>query len=177
MIDRALPLSPADRVGRPADLHAAAQQLRLLAARLESQPAQLSTELVARGDDPAGTDPILQLARALYAARSGRNAHLPGISFGEPSWDMLLTLYVAARQGEELLVSALYSASHAPTSTALRHLKRLRDKHYVEIERHGSDSRKRLVRLAPAGQARLERLLASIAGLFATLPGAGGTPD
>lgn len=166
MIDRVLPLDAVDRVvDRPADLHAAAQQLRLLAARLESEPARLGA-LPAPAPAP---DPALGLARALYAARSGRTAHLPGVSFGEPSWDMLLTLYIAARQGEELLVSALYSASHAPTSTALRHPKRLRDKHYVEIERHGSDSRKRLVRLAPAGQARLERLLASIAGLFAPI--------
>jgi DNA-binding MarR family transcriptional regulator len=169
MLDFALPRDPAEPgIAPPADLHAAAQQLRLLAARLESQP------MSCRPDGPLappGPDPILQLARALYAARGGRGTHLPGISLGEPSWDMLLTLYIALREGEELLVSTLYSASHAPTSTALRHLKRLRDKHYVEIERHGSDSRKRIVRLAPAGQARLERLLASIAGLFAALPG------
>lgn len=152
------------------DLTAAAQELRDLAARLERLPA-------ARGQSvPAVPAPLPapspSLAAALYAARNARTPLLPGISLGEPSWDMLLTLYVAGARGQDVLVSELYSASRAPTSTALRHLKRLRDKNYVELEMHGSDARKRLVRLSPTGLARMERLLVAIAALFASLDGA-----
>lgn len=152
--------------GRGPELRATAQQLRLLAARLESIPAPVVGVPAQPAETAPGPDPILMLARALYAGRTTRGTHLPGIALGEPSWDMLLALYVAARDGEDLLVSALYSASRSPTSTALRHLKRLRDKHYVEVEMHGSDSRKRLVRLAPTGQARIEGLLAAMLDSF-----------
>lgn len=157
---------PSPRAG---ELFAAAQELRELATRLERLPVADGEEPAA-APAPAGT-PGPALAAALYAARNARAAHLPGVSLGEPSWDMLLTLYVADARGRDVLVSEIYSASRAPTSTALRHLKRLRDKGYVELEVHDSDARKRLVRLSPAGLVRIERLLAAIAALFCGLDG------
>lgn len=157
---------PSPRAG---ELSAAAQELRELASRLERLPVAGGEEPVDPAAPVGAPGPVL--AAALYAARNARAAHLPGVSLGEPSWDMLLTLYVAGARGREVLVSEIYSASRAPTSTALRHLKRLRDKGYVELEMHASDARKRLVRLSPAGLARIEKLLAAIAGLFCGLDG------
>ena len=154
---------------RKGDLSAAAQELRDLATRLERMPD--AEDGTAPPAPPASGAPAPALAAALYAARNARGALLPGVSLGEPSWDMLLALYVANAHGREVLVSELYSASRAPTSTALRHLKRLRDKGYVEVEMHGSDARKRLVRLSTAGLSRIERLLAAIAGFFCGLDG------
>lgn len=156
-------------VPRAGELSAAAQELRELATRLERMPAPNGDDMSA--PPPAAGAPGPKLAAALYAARNARASLLPGVSLGEPSWDMLLTLYVAGARGREVLVSELYSASRAPTSTALRHLKRLRDKGYVELEMHAGDARKRLVTLSPLGLGRIERLLAAIAGLFAALDG------
>lgn len=153
---------------RTRDLTAAAQELRDLAARLERVSVAEVEASPLRAAVPASPEAGLALARALYTARSERSAMLPGISFGEPSWDMLLNLYIAASRGHELLVSELYSASRAPTSTALRHLKRLRDKKYVELEAHATDARKRLVKLTPVGLARMDGLLAALAALFET---------
>jgi DNA-binding MarR family transcriptional regulator len=151
---------------RRRDLSAAVQELRELAARLERVSVAEAEPTMLRRAEPTSPEAGPALARALYTARSERAALLPGISFGEPSWDMLLNLYVAASRGRELLVSELYSASRAPTSTALRHLKRLRDKKYVELEAHATDARKRLVKLTPQGLARMDGLLAAIAALF-----------
>ena len=37
-------------------------------------------------------------AREIYAARRRRHKYLPADLFGEPTWDILLDLYVAARE-------------------------------------------------------------------------------
>ena len=81
-------------------------ELALLHERFRSRPSKL-----ARPADPAGA------ARALLAERRLRDSMFPKGLFGEPARELLLTLYVARADGEELNVTKACKL----TGTPLRH--------------------------------------------------------
>ena len=63
----------------------------------------------------------LALARKAYALRRKRAALFgnPDL-FGEPAWDILLDLYIAAGEGKPVSVSSACIGSAAPATTGLR---------------------------------------------------------
>ncbi|MCH7628479.1 MAG: winged helix DNA-binding protein [Proteobacteria bacterium] len=115
--------------------------------------------------DAAGRAAVA-LAHELYVARRRRERHFTGDLFGEPTWDILLDLYVAAREDRRVPTTSACIGAHVPPTTALRWLRILEAKGHVEREDDGRDGRRTFVRLTDMGLAAMD---AWLSGLMMTL--------
>ncbi|WP_404712640.1 hypothetical protein [Sphingomonas sp. MMS24-J13] len=70
-------------------------------------------------------DPSARQARHILMARRARRDHLPDILFGEPAWECLLQLYIAASERRHLSAEQCVGLSAAPAGTARRWIKLL----------------------------------------------------
>ena len=141
----------------PVRLEAMAKALIELARDLETPDARPTPFLVHRGPN------LGRLARALYLERARRAAFFPDGLFGEPSWDILLDLFVASRDNELRSVKEVCIASHAPDATALRHVDTLIEAGLVVRTRDTRDNRRKFLSLSPEGYRRMSRYLAAAA--------------
>ena len=98
-------------------------------------------------------DPLLgELALQLYRARRRRDEIFgDGALFREPAWDILLDLYIAAHNGNEVSVTSACVGAAVPETTALRWLKVLEEGGLVERERDNRDHRRIMVRITRDG--------------------------
>ncbi|WP_066528250.1 hypothetical protein [Erythrobacter sp. CCH5-A1] len=105
----------------------------------------------------------LALARKAYALRRKR-ASLFGNPdlFGEPAWDILLDLYIAAGEGKNVSVSSACIGSAAPATTGLRWLGVLADEGLILRENDAEDHRRVLVRLTPSGLAAMDKFFDAV---------------
>ena len=101
-------------------------------------------------------------ARRLYRQRREREATMGYDLFGEPAWDILLTLFVAHHTNQEMTASRVCISAATSTSTALRHLNMLEDRGLVSSTRDANDGRKRYVTLTAVALANVENFLDSI---------------
>ena len=91
---------------------------------------------------------------ALLARDAYRNRRLRGqffddeALFGEPAWDLLLDLFIAAREGKQVPVTSACIGAAVPTTTALRWLAVLETRGLIEREADGRDARRIFVRLS-----------------------------
>lgn len=108
----------------------------------------------------------LAMAHELYVGRRRRKRHFTGDLFGEPTWDILLDLYIAAREDRRVPTTSACIGAHVPPTTALRWLRILEAKGHVEREDDGRDGRRTFVRLTDGGLAAMD---AWLAGFLATL--------
>ncbi len=99
---------------------------------------------------------LLAFARETYAVRRRRDRHLPGDLFGEPTWDILLDLYVATREGRPVPTTSACIGANVPPTTALRWLRILETRGLVEREEDGRDGRRTFVRLSQRGLAAMD---------------------
>lgn len=145
--------------------HPLADELMAIAARLreaaEGGAAGQADAPAARASRPARNH--LALARKTYALRRKR-ASLFGNPdlFGEPAWDILLDLYIAAGEGKPVSVSSACIGSAAPATTGLRWLGVLADEGLIVRENDPEDHRRVLVRLTSAGQAAMDRFFDAV---------------
>lgn len=146
--------------------HPLADELMAIAARLrEAAVGGLATEHADtpgyRSSRPARSH--LALARKAYALRRKRASIFgnPDL-FGEPAWDILLDLYIAAGEGKPVSVSSACIGSAAPATTGLRWLGVLADEGLVAREADAEDHRRVLVRLTPSGQAAMDRFFDAV---------------
>jgi DNA-binding MarR family transcriptional regulator len=102
---------------------------------------------------------LLAMARETYKMRRRRARFLPADLFGEPTWDILLDLYVAAREGRTVPTTSACIGAHVPPTTALRWLRILEARGLVEREEDGQDGRRTFVRLSVRGIAAMEGFL------------------
>lgn len=102
----------------------------------------------------------LVLARALYTERRRRDRIFPSEIFGEPSWDIPLDLFIAAREKRRVPTTSACIGAHVPPTTALRWLRVLEDKGLVEREEDQRDGRRTFVRLSRHGLNLVENFLA-----------------
>eukprot|EP01037_Dinobryon_pediforme_P003670 gene3670-3719_t len=115
----------------------------------------------------------LTLAREFYAGRRRRARYLNADLFGEPTWDILLDLYVAAREDRRVPTTSACIGAHVPPTTALRWLRILEMRGMVEREDDGRDGRRTFVRLSQRGHLVMEAFLGSMADtLMSALAGA-----
>ena len=140
-------------------LIASANELLTLAAELE--------EVARRGDPSAGREyrpPValpeggtlleddvrwLRHARRTYRNRRGRSAVFGDESlFGEPAWDLMLDLFIAAKERKRVPVTSACIGAAVPTTTALRWLAVLEERGLVLREADPSDARRVFVRLS-----------------------------
>ena len=141
----------------PVRLEAMARALIELARDLETAGAPPAPFLVQRGPN------LGRLARSLYLERARRAAFFPAGLFGEPSWDILLDLFVASRDNELRSVKEVCIASHAPDATALRYIDQLVASGLVLRTRDTRDNRRKFLSLSPEGYRRMNRFLTSAA--------------
>ena len=145
---------------------------RALRAAPDTAPAQGASdaETVARRQRMA-----LILAREVYVGRRRRARYMSADLFGEPTWDILLDLYVAAREGRRVPTTSACIGAHVPPTTALRWLRILETRGLVGREDDGRDGRRTFVKLTARGEAVMEAFLGAMGdGLRAALNAAAG---
>lgn len=91
----------------------------------------------------------LETAKALLTGRRRRATLMKGIRFYDPSWDMILELYVADREHRTVAVSQLCGASGGSTTTALRHLEQMEALGYLKRTPDVEDRRRLLIIMCP----------------------------
>lgn len=161
---------PADATRQARRLIAAANDLLALAAELEelsrhghsSGPAFFGPASV--GDaTPAEAHALmeddarwLRSARRTYRDRRSRAAVFGDETlFGEPAWDLLLDLFIAAKERKRVPVTSACIGASVPTTTALRWLAVLEERGLVLREADPSDARRIFVRLSADAYARM----------------------
>ncbi|MEP7222093.1 MAG: MarR family winged helix-turn-helix transcriptional regulator [Novosphingobium sp.] len=96
------------------------------------------------------------LARAQYRDRRLRGQLFEDAAlFGEPAWDLLLDLFIAARERKQVPVTSACIGAAVPTTTALRWLTVLEAQGLVIRENDASDARRVFVRLSSDAYARM----------------------
>ncbi|WP_293880704.1 MarR family transcriptional regulator [Sphingomonas sp.] len=101
-------------------------------------------------------------ARAIYRGRRARNRHFDDSLFAEPSWDILLDLFIADGVGRSVTVSSACIGAAAPHATALRHLGMMQRKGLLERSAHPNDARCQQVRISATAAASMRGLLANL---------------
>lgn len=102
----------------------------------------------------------LRIARALEDSRRYRGRLFDPELFGEPTWDMLLDLFISHIEKKAISVSSLAVASGTPHATALRHMARLERAGIVHRIPDANDSRRVNIELSDhAAKAVCEILL------------------
>jgi hypothetical protein len=111
----------------------------------------------------ASTDNLLlETARALYRERRLRARYFAGSLFAEPTWDMLLDLFIADCERRRVTVKSVCIGASVPTTTAMRHLRWLHEQGLVERLSHPRDARSTHVRLTAEAITAMENYLAEI---------------
>lgn len=119
-----------------------AQGLAALADKLVGQP-------MASSNDLAETDCIAFL-EGQFRIRRLRARHLPGLSLGEPAWDILLDLAVAHYWRRETSVTSLCIAADVPSTTALRWISSMTKEGLIVRRPCQRDGRRSFLGIAPA---------------------------
>lgn len=146
-------------------LIAAANELLALAAELEHEAAHPgetgpgAPEARAGGYLPGQLEDDVRWLR--HARRTYRNRRTRGTLFGdetlfgEPAWDILLDLFIAAKEGKRVPVTSACIGAAVPTTTALRWLAILEERGLVLREADPSDARRIFVRLSTDAYSKL----------------------
>ena len=103
---------------------------------------------------------LVERAKWLYQFELKRRSQ-PGIetSLGDPSWMILLDLYVRDAQDRSTNISSATLASGAPQTTGLRHVSVLESKGYIHRSAHPSDERCVLLWLTDFGRKSISDVL------------------
>jgi DNA-binding MarR family transcriptional regulator len=147
-------LSPAD----------AAEAARLLTILLGTQ---LGAEL--RSHSPSGSrlfaeegDQLVNAGRKAYLARRGRKRFFNGELFGEPAWDILLSLYVRGTSRGEMNTTRVLELAEVPMTTGLRHLYELERRGLIQRIPSAMDKRSVSIGLSSDGLRAMNRYFASM---------------
>jgi hypothetical protein len=81
-------------------------------------------------------------AAAVLAGHRARRALFPSVRRSDPSWEILLDLYVCARAGSRVSISDACLIGGVPVSTALRHVHHLVALGYIDRVPDPSDRRR-----------------------------------
>ena len=102
---------------------------------------------------------LLTLAKRIRDVRDKRRAFLEPEVFGEPGWDILLSLFIAANEGYRMKIAAVCNESGVSDTTAQRWLVSLQELGLIEKRRNPLDARSTFVELTPEGLEKMRRLL------------------
>lgn len=136
-----------EEAGRLRDM---AAQLTEMAETIEKKSPSAFRFTRSRPTDSAymATPLLVQQAEDEYRLRRTR---IPGIQdaiLGEPSWDILLDLFVQQAKGRQVSTTSACIASNAPMTTALRHLNILETHGLIQSSKINHDDRIRVVELS-----------------------------
>lgn len=153
-------------VGSESGLHGIQRLARAMALLAESLGRQDSQAIANLGDRRR----LTLVAKAVQRERLRRVDCFPQGLFGEPSWDILLDLFIAWQSGEERLVKEACIASQVPEATALRYIDLLIKAGLVDRRQDPNDQRRKFVRLTGDGRARMK-------AYFEAMPFIGGDQE
>jgi hypothetical protein len=117
----------------------------------------------AKGKGPLSDGPFwAELARQLYRDRRRRGEIFETQRlFGEPAWDILLDLFVAAKEGRRVSVTSACIGAAVPSTTGLRWLTILEQEGLILRETDPRDARRTYVRISARGYAGMVEFFAS----------------
>ena len=137
-----------------------ARDLDRMAAEVEAGPGVVMLGTPG-GSAPAKDHPyLLDLARRAYADRRRRDKVFQNDLFGEPAWDILLDLFISAKQGKRVSVSSACIGAAVPNTTALRWLAVLEQRGLIVREDDPADARRAFLHLSAEAYARMCDFLA-----------------
>lgn len=141
--------------------------------RLRERPA-IPSKAAAGGVGFTGT--AADLVEGIYRARRLRDDAFGPIAnqFREPTWDILLDLYLAAAKGRPVSVSSACIGSGAPQTTAIRHLALLESAGLVVRSPNPMDNRAGIVTLTEEAIRRVDDWARRVRGTWkaeTALPG------
>ncbi|WP_242125865.1 winged helix DNA-binding protein [Sphingobium sp. Sx8-8] len=137
-----------------------------LGPRISDHPSDYigmpALEPVGSADKGSETAPVdATQVRDLLRARRLRDDFLPADLFADPAWDMLLDLLAARLEHERVSVSSLCIASAVPPTTALRWIRTLTEKGFVQRHADPHDGRRVFIALADATAEAMTRWFAA----------------
>ena len=107
------------------------------------------------------------LAKWILTSRKRRRSMLPCMRFGEPTWEMILDLYIADAEGRRIDTSSLCLASGVAPTTALRYVDLLADDGLIGRTDDCRDGRRALIDMSAVLRSAIEVWLdRADAGLF-----------
>lgn len=139
---------------------------RILKRLLNHYPP--SSSLVAFNDEKSAPGPrkeydratLLGEARRVYLERRARSRCFPSAMFGEPAWDMLLSLYCVSDTVASMTVGRTIAFSDVPNTTGLRWIDYLEKHDYLKRRSAPLDGRSVLVSLTPKAIEALDHYFA-----------------
>jgi hypothetical protein len=141
------------RSGRRESERAATETERII-LEIESRLHRL-IENSRRQSEPTAQSSVLAAAAEACAARRRLYALFGRRLFCDPSWDILLELFVSTLEGRKVTVSTACMAACAPTTTALRHIAYLVQEGLVVRRPHPADARSTYLELTEQAVTRL----------------------
>ncbi len=90
----------------------------------------------------------LAFAKWVLGSRRRRSKAFKSIRFGEPTWDMILDLYIADREGRRVDVSSLCLVSGVAPTTANRYVDLLVDDELISKVGDADDGRRSFVNIS-----------------------------
>jgi DNA-binding MarR family transcriptional regulator len=144
---------PPARPGREQGGRLAAETERII-LEIESRLHRL-IESSRRQSAPVAQSSVLAAAAEACAARRRLYALFGRRLFSDPSWDILLELFVSTLEGRKVTVSTACMAACAPTTTALRHIAYLVQEALVVRRPHPADARSTYLELTQQAVDRL----------------------
>lgn len=106
---------------------------------------------------------LIGRARQFVELRRARASFLPKELMGEPVWDMLLDLFIAACESKRISVSSACIASGVPPTTALRYLVKMEKHGLIERSEDDADGRRVYVAISPSARQAISEWLHSFA--------------
>ena len=130
-----------------------AQAVKLSLSRQEAEAARsILSKLVSDGREPAID--LSQLATVIRTSGRERPHFFALDLFGDPAWDIILSLYCAQGRGEQLNITTLGRSAGLAQSTVSRWLPLLINKELIERYHQEGDKRRVFLRLTRSGHAQ-----------------------
>lgn len=104
----------------------------------------------------------LELARRAYADRRRRAKYFDISLFGEPAWDILLDLFIAAKEGRKVSVTSACIGAAVPSTTALRWIIVLENEELVSREDDPKDARRAFLYLTTKAYSQMIEYLSAM---------------